>query len=130
MFAPKFKDGPWVGFYSYLNSGQRHLMDLRLRFHAGNIEGDGADAINHFVISGTYDSRKMECTWKKIYPKVTVEYQGQAEGNRIRGYWTVNKSQGGFQIWPLADGLPTDQNQLEKELPSRRPYTAPLIVLP
>lgn len=116
MARALFPSGPWVGFYKYQNSSQRYLMDLNLRFHHGRIDGDGADGIGTFVITGTYDEPKRECVWQKSYPaRHTVAYTGYREGKGIWGTWEVGGGTGGFLIWPLSEGGPPDLSKREQE---------------
>ena len=63
--SPLFPSGPWVGFYAYEKYAQRLLMDLHLSFRARRIEGEGADGLDTFVISGVYDAQKLKCSWQK-----------------------------------------------------------------
>jgi hypothetical protein len=103
-------------------------MDLNLRFHQGRIDGDGADGLDTFIITGFYDAKKLECGWEKIYkthPPVT--YHGYREGKGIWGRWTLPTAKGGFHIWPLSEGGPPDLRQLEEEETTEKVLTTPLI---
>jgi hypothetical protein len=116
MAKALFPSGPWVGFYTYRGSARRFLMDLGLRFHRGRMEGEGADGLDTFLISGSYDEQKLECGWQKIYPtRPAVAYLGYREGKGIWGTWKVANGKGGFHIWPLSEGGPPDLRQLEEE---------------
>jgi hypothetical protein len=116
MAKALFPSGPWVGFFTYKGHAQRFLMDLNLRFRGGRIDGDGADGVDTFVISGFYDEKKLECGWQKIYrTHPPVEYTGYREGKGIWGLWTLPAMRGGFQIWPLSEGGPPDLRRLEEE---------------
>jgi hypothetical protein len=93
-------------------------MDLNFRFHQGKIDGEGADGLDTFVIAGFYDTAKMECNWRKIYPtRAAVDYQGYREGKGIWGRWKVQTATGGFHVWPLSEGGPPDLRQLVEEEP-------------
>jgi len=128
MSGPLFPSGPWVGFYTYEKSARRFLMDLNLRFHNGRIDGDGADGLDTFVITGVYDNQTMECSWTKTYPtRPAVAYRGYREGKGIWGLWTLSKLRGGFHIWPLTEGGPPDLHSLEEESLTN---PAPLIEVP
>ena len=52
MSNPNYPSGQWVGFFTYSDSSQRHLMDLLLSFRNGVITGQGADGIGYFSITG------------------------------------------------------------------------------
>jgi len=106
-------------------------MDLNLRFRAGKIDGDGADGLDTFVISGAYDEQKLECAWQKIYPtRRPVAYEGYREGKGIWGRWKLPTTQGGFHIWPLTEGGPPDLRRLEEEEPVEQVINEPLIAVP
>jgi len=129
MSGSQFPSGPWVGFYTYDKSARRFLMDLSLHFHNGRIDGEGADGLDTFVITGVYDSRTMECSWTKTYPtRPEVAYRGYREGKGIWGLWTLSNARGGFHIWPLTEGGPPDLRSREEEESLTDP--APLIEVP
>ena len=130
MSGSLFKSGPWVGFFLYEGHSQRFLMDLRLNFRDGRIDGDGADGVNTFVIAGFYDTKKMECGWEKIYPTHTVNYHGYRDGKGIWGQWKLQKYKGGFHIWPLSEGGPPDLSQREEEEEIEQVNAQPLVVGP
>ena len=130
MSGQNFPSGPWVGFYTYSSSTRRFLMDLNLRFQNGKIDGDGADGLDTFAITGVYDSQKMECSWQKIYPtRSAVAYQGFREGKGIWGRWTLTNAHGGFHIWPLTEGGPPDLRRMEEEEPLKIEESRPLVPL-
>jgi len=106
-------------------------MDLHLRFRNGRIDGEGADGLDTFVISGNYDVQKQECCWQKIYPtRPAVDYQGYREGKGIWGRWTLSNAKGGFHIWPLSDGAPPDLKKMEEEETYKNVQSPPLIEVP
>ena len=130
MAGPLFKSGPWVGFFVYDGHAQRFLMDLRLNFRDGRIDGDGADGISTFAISGFYDTKTMKCGWEKIYPTHTVNYNGYRDGKGIWGQWKLRQYKGGFHIWPLSEGGPPDLTQREEEEEIDEVIAQPLVVGP
>jgi hypothetical protein len=77
-------------------------MNLILRFADGSLQGEGADGLGSFVISGGYDESSAECSWLKRYLGAhTVSYRGFAEGKGIWGTWEITADcRGGFHIWP------------------------------
>jgi hypothetical protein len=106
-------------------------MDLNLRFHKGRIDGDGADGLDTFVITGVYDAQKQECSWQKTYPtRPPVAYQGYRDGKGIWGRWLLPQAQGGFHIWPLSEGCPPDLRKLEEEETREEVITSPLVAVP
>jgi hypothetical protein len=130
MAKALFPSGPWVGFYTYSGHARRFLMDLNLRFRAGKIDGEGADGLDTFVITGFYDEKKLECGWQKIYPtRSPVAYSGFREGKGIWGTWTLTQATGGFQIWPLTEGGPPDLRKLEEEEEQELVLTTPVKML-
>jgi hypothetical protein len=84
-------------------------MDLVLEFKNGEMTGEGADGIGLFIISGNYSEQSGECSWVKQYVgRHAVDYQGYREGKGIWGNWKVEITKGGFHIWPLSEGAPTN----------------------
>jgi hypothetical protein len=131
MSKPAFPSGPWVGFYNYQNSTRRFLMDLNLRFQKGQMDGEGADGLDFFRISGVYDPAKMECSWVKIYPtRPPVNYHGYREGKGIWGQWTLPQAKGGFHIWPLSEGGPPDLRKMKEEALEEIVESKPLVAVP
>lgn len=100
--AAGFPSGPWVGYYVYGSSRERHRMDLDLTFRDHLVDGRGSDDISFFLIRGHYDSARLEVTWHKVYPgSHSVYYRGYREGRGIWGTWEIGDSgRGGFMIWP------------------------------
>ncbi len=100
-----FPSGPWVGFYNYSRSNEKHRMDLDLSFANGNMTGTGADDVGRFLIKGRYDSGAKECYWTKSYVGAhDVFYRGFREGKGIWGVWELSLGRGGFHIWPRQFG--------------------------
>jgi hypothetical protein len=113
-----YPSGPWIGFYNYFDTPQRHRMDLQLTFSDGRMTGDGIDDIGRFFIKGKYDAANQECHWTKQYVgKHSVFYRGFREGKGIWGTWELLPYRGGFKIWPLnsgtADEIAESKEQLE-----------------
>jgi|SRR6185295_10996499 hypothetical protein len=96
-----FPSGPWVGFYNY-RPGDRHRMNLSLRFANGVVNGDGDDDVGPFLLRGRYDVQSHECYWTKTYlGSHDVFYRGFREGKGIWGTWEIHSDcHGGFHIWP------------------------------
>ena len=105
MDEPLFPSGPWTGFYNYF-PGDRHRMELELRFAKGSMSGSGIDDVGRFLIKGRYDATSRECYWTKTYVGAhDVFYRGFREGKGIWGTWEITmQSHGGFHIWPLRAG--------------------------
>ncbi len=121
---PRFPSGPWVGFFLQKERPGKHLMELRLTFQAGNMQGEGRDWVGPFLIKGRYDLADGKCYWTKKYlGKHDVFYQGYNEGKGIWGTWEIGELQrGGFHIWPEGLGDPTDEHLVaEAELPEAEP---------
>jgi hypothetical protein len=120
MSDAHFPSGQWVGFYTYANKSKRYLMDLVLEFRAGRISGEGADGIGFFGIDGCYFPKESECSWIKTYfGSHSVEYSGFREKKGIWGTWTIRESKGGFNIWPIGEGMPLEKlkEKVEEEFP-------------
>ena len=118
MSELRFPSGPWTGYYTYQSVGGKHAMDLTLRFAAGRITGDGADAVGIFIIAGHYDATGGDCSWTKTYVGAhDVGYRGFREGKGIWGTWEIQQGwRGGFEIWPLGEGE-SEEWELEAEEP-------------
>ena len=117
---PRFPSGPWVGFFLHKSLPGKHMMELRLTFQAGNMQGEGRDWVGQFLIKGRYDLADGKCYWTKKYlGKHDVFYKGFNEGKGIWGVWEIGQFQrGGFHIWPEGLGDPTnDYLVAEAELP-------------
>lgn len=117
---PRFPSGPWVGFFLQKSLPGKHLMELRLTFQAGTMQGEGRDWVGQFLIKGRYDVADGKCYWTKKYlGKHDVFYQGYNEGKGIWGTWEIGElARGGFRIWPEAMGDPTIEHlAAEAELP-------------
>lgn len=101
-----FPSGPWVGYYVYPGSPERHRMDLELTFRGSLVDGQGTDDIARFFIRGRYDGGRLEVWWVKQYPgSHDVYYRGFREGRGIWGVWEIGEtSRGGFMIWPRGAG--------------------------
>lgn len=110
---PRFPSGPWTGFFLQREIPGRHMMELRLTFHAGGMTGEGRDWVGQFVVRGKYDLADGRCYWTKRYlGKHDVFYQGFNEGKGIWGTWEIAQqghalSRGGFHIWPEGMEDPT-----------------------
>ena len=83
----------------------------------GELRGDGLDRVGTFLIKGRYDVETGKCWWTKQYlRKNSLGYQGYNEGKGIWGTWELSGSpqwHGGFHIWPVAMGDPTQQRLAE-----------------
>lgn len=102
MSDVNYPSGPWIGFYNYFDTPQRHRMDIHLNFSQGRVTGDGVDDIGRFSINGRYDTSTHECHWTKQYlGRHSVFYKGFREGKGIWGTWELKIYRGGFHIWPL-----------------------------
>jgi hypothetical protein len=65
----------------------------------GQIQGSGQDENGSFNITGQMNN--TQCTFVKQYHGAhSVNYQGQVNGNRIAGQWSIpGNCQGGFEIY-------------------------------
>jgi hypothetical protein len=113
----RFPSGPWKGFFLQPVLPGRHWMELSLTFRRGELRGDGRDWVGAFHIKGRYEVASGKCWWTKQYVgRHSIHYQGYNEGKGIWGKWEWPNSQpwhGGFYIWPLAMGDPTQQRLAE-----------------
>lgn len=124
---PRFPSGPWTGYFLQKSFPGKHLMELRLTFHDGNMTGEGRDWVGPFLVKGRYDLTDGKCYWTKKYVgKHDVFYQGFNEGKGIWGVWEItpalirgDPNRGGFHIWPEGMGNPTDEHLYEEaDLPA------------
>ncbi len=119
---PRFPSGPWVGFFTQPILPGKHLMELRLQFCRGSIDGEGRDWVGTFLIRGGYSLADGKCYWTKRYlGKHDVFYKGYNEGKGIWGTWSIPPDQnagqhwtGGFYIWPEGMPDPTQQALTEE----------------
>jgi hypothetical protein len=120
----RFPSGPWKGFFLQPVLPGRHWMELSLTFRRGELHGEGRDWVGAFHLKGRYEIESGKCWWSKQYVgKHSIHYQGYNEGKGIWGTWEWPNSRpwrGGFYIWPVAMGDPTQQ-RLAEELDEPRP---------
>jgi hypothetical protein len=103
-------------------------MDLALGFRNGRIHGTGMDGIGEFIITGTYSSATLECSWRKEYIGMhTVVYEGYAEKVGIWGLWKLAIESGGFHIWPVQEGAGLAA-AMEDEEPVEDAVAGPVLV--
>lgn len=116
---PRFPSGPWTGFFLQKEIPGKHLMELRLTFHNGAMQGEGRDRVGPFLIDGQYNLADGKCYWTKKYlGKHDVFYQGFNEGKGIWGVWQIGElARGGFHIWPEGFGDPTNEHLYEEATP-------------
>jgi hypothetical protein len=117
---PRFPSGPWTGFFlQRLMPGRKSMMELRLTFRDGVMEGEGRDWVGEFLIRGRYTVADGRCHWAKRYiGKHDVFYKGFNEGKGIWGQWEIPTEpnfncSGGFHIWPEGQGDPTGSHLSE-----------------
>lgn len=119
---PRFPSGPWTGYFLQRLLPGRHVMELRLTFRAGVLEGEGRDRVGHFLVRGRYRVEDGQCHWTKRYlGKHDVFYKGFNEGKGIWGVWDMPQynDRGGFHIWPEGMADPTGSHLAEAaELPA------------
>jgi hypothetical protein len=115
----RFPSGAWTGFFLQPQLPGRHWMELDLRFRKGELHGDGRDWVGAFLFRGRYELESGKCWWSKQYiGRHSVSYQGYNEGKGIWGTWEWSRPSpwhGGFHIWPVAMGDPS-QSRLAEEL--------------
>lgn len=110
----RFPSGPWQGYFLQpaLFPG-KSWMDLDLTFSKGMLRGTGRDRVGEFLFRGRYDVKSGKCWWTKRYLGMhDIQYDGYNEGRGVWGVWTDPRnpaSRGGFHIWPLAMGDPTQK---------------------
>jgi len=113
----RFPSGPWKGFFLQPVLPGRHWMELSLTFRRGELRGEGRDWVGAFHIKGRYETESGKCWWSKQYVgKHSIHYQGYNEGKGIWGTWewpNARPWRGGFHIWPVAMGDPTQQRLAE-----------------
>jgi hypothetical protein len=117
---PRFPSGAWTGFWLQREMPGRHLMELRLTFRDGVLEGEGRDRVGRFSFRGRYNTADGTCYWMKRYVgKHDVFYRGFNEGKGIWGVWEIPPYwRGGFHIWPEGMSDPTQPElSAEADLP-------------
>ncbi len=107
----RFPSGPWTGFFLQPGTPERHWMELDLTFRDGIMAGAGRDRVGKFAISGRYYLDNGRCHWAKTYLRQhSIDYSGYNEGKGIYGVWEYQSNwRGGFLIWPVAMGDPTQR---------------------
>jgi hypothetical protein len=114
----RFPSGPWEGFFLQpMLSRKKGWMELDLTFRNGGISGTGRDWVGTFTVRGRYELDSGKCWWTKRYQgKHDVAYNGYNEGKGIWGLWELTSPpwRGGFHIWPVGMGDPT-QLRLREE---------------
>ncbi len=114
----RFPSGPWKGFFLQAVLPGRHWMELNLTFREGSIQGEGRDWVGEFSFRGRYEVETGKCWWTKHYlGQHSIAYQGYNEGKGIWGTWeepSTSWNRGGFHIWPVAMGDPTQQTLAEE----------------
>lgn len=108
----RFPSGEWEGFFLMSQTGtKRHMMELKLTFAEGKMNGEGRDFVGEFLMTGRYEVETGRCAWAKKYVgKHDVSYDGFNEGKGIFGRWEILDIivwHGGFLIWPKGMGDPT-----------------------
>jgi len=117
---PRFPSGAWTGFWLQREMPGRHMMELRLTFRDGVLEGEGRDRVGRFRFRGRYNTADGTCYWTKRYVgKHDVFYRGFNEGKGIWGVWEIPPYwRGGFHIWPEGMSDPTQPElSAEADLP-------------
>lgn len=111
----RFPSGEWTGFFLQRIVPGRHWMDLHLIFRNGILDGEGRDWVGKFLFKGRYSVEDGRCHWTKTYiGKHSIFYKGFNEGKGIWGTWEYEANwKGGFYIWPIAMGDPTQQKLAE-----------------
>ena len=114
----RFPSGRWKGFFLQPLLPGRHWMELELTFRRGTLQGEGRDWVGNFLFRGRYEVETGECWWTKQYiGKHSLFYRGYNEGKGIWGKWEWSGKagwHGGFHIWPVAMGDPTQQRLAEE----------------
>ena len=139
---PRFPSGPWTGFFLQRLVPGRHLMELRLTFRGGVMQGEGRDWVGAFLIRGRYSVEDGQCHWTKRYVgRHDVFYKGFNEGKGIWGVWEMPHialpaiGKGGFHIWPEGMADPTGSHlteaadlpaAIEEEVTIREEVAAPV----
>ncbi len=113
----RFPSGPWTGFFLQPGTPERHWMELDLTFRDGLMAGAGRDRVGKFAISGRYHLDDGRAYWTKTYLRQhSIDYSGYNEGKGIWGTWEYQSNwRGGFLIWPVAMGDPTQQKLVAAE---------------
>ena len=117
---PRFPSGPWFGFYH--QNGIQSRQRFSLFFSNGIIRGEGKDPVAPFAVKGTYNADSGKVSITKTYTDYHVFYDGLADGDGIRGDWSIPYfggivcDRGVFHIWP--DELAMEEaRKLEQEEP-------------
>lgn len=125
----RFPSGPWTGFFLQPGTPERHWMELELVFRDGVMAGAGRDRVGRFSISGRYYLDDGRAHWTKSYlTQHSIAYSGYNEGKGIWGIWEYQSNwRGGFHIWPVAMGDPTQLKLAEAvDVPATTEVEAPV----
>jgi hypothetical protein len=113
----RFPSGPWTGFFLQPGRTTRSWMEILLTFRKGEIHAEGRDWVGSFLFRGRYEVETGKCWWSKQYiGRHSIHYQGFNEGKGIWGVWEWlpdKTHRGGFHIWPVAMGDPTQERLAE-----------------
>jgi hypothetical protein len=114
---PPIPSGDWSGYFEYDN-GTRHPTRLEWKVEGGHLSGTGSDGPGAFEFSGSCAAGTVK--WTKTYTRAShsievlgrsldldfggsqVLYQGEWDGERIRGTWTYvgHEGSGAFELRP------------------------------
>ncbi|MSR58461.1 MAG: hypothetical protein EXS05_12545 [Planctomycetaceae bacterium] len=128
----RFPSGPWEGFFLQpMLARKKGWMELGLTFRNGSITGEGRDWVGRFLVRGRYELDSGKCWWTKRYiGKHDVSYNGYNEGKGIWGQWEMVSRpwRGGFYIWPVGMGDPSQQRLAEAvDLPIEQEIESPAL---
>ncbi|HEY3787955.1 MAG TPA: hypothetical protein VGL71_03830 [Urbifossiella sp.] len=111
-----YPSGQWEGFWFQEAYGQQRMNAFTLRFHKGEIAGEGRDVVGRFTFTGSYDARNGEVVMIKQYlGKHRVFYRGQPDGEGcIAGVWSIGESWTGPFMMKPALGRPRGDEPIEE----------------
>ena len=75
-------------------------MALDLTFDSGAFYGAGGDIVGPFQVGGAHDESTGSVTFKKVYKRHRVQYQGTWDGILVTGTWRMILGSGTFELWP------------------------------
>ncbi len=89
-------DGHWEGGYT----GGEYPTQLQLcSDEEGRISGVGDDAAGRFIVEGYYDVNRQWIKFFKHYsPTRVAQYNGFFDGQRIVGFWFLDRQVGNFVL--------------------------------
>ena len=115
----RFPSGPWKGFFLQPGMSGRSWMEIRLTFRKGELRGEGRDWGGESLFRGRSEVETGKCLVEQtVYaastPFITRDTtKGKVFGGCGQEWLPQPHHRGGYHIWPVAMGDPTEQRLAE-----------------